>query len=104
MPARLNVSELPEYRTGVGKSSDSTVPSGPYTSPITVMPSTIISTAPVVPAANNGAITRPKKKIAMFTDSSMRRRPRSARTAEIGMNRAKNSMENSCMTRNFSRV
>ena len=29
MPAKLNVSELPVYRTEVGKSSDSTVPSGP---------------------------------------------------------------------------
>ena len=65
---------------------------------------TIISTAPTVPAPSSGAITRPKTAIAAFTQMSMRRRPRSARTAEIGIVSAKNRSPNSCMTRNCSRL
>jgi hypothetical protein len=48
------------------------------------MPSTIISTAPAVPAANIGARTRPKRKSATFTHISMRRRPKRNSARRIG--------------------
>jgi len=80
------------------------VPSGPYVRPIKARPSAIVTTAPAVPAAKIGAITKPKTKIDAVIQSSARRRPRSARIAESGMVSAKKKMVNNCISRNFSRL
>ncbi len=61
MPAKLKASELPVYRTEVGKSSEITAPSGPYVRSINARPDAIITTAPAVPAVNIGAISKAKK-------------------------------------------
>lgn len=46
----------------------------------------------------------PNAPIAKVTQRSVRRRPRSAKAALIGMASAKNTMPNNWITRNFPRV
>src|SRR4051794_27719248 len=86
MPARLNVSELPVYRTDVGNSSDRNVPSGPYVSPISDSPIVVAAIAPPVPAENVGPNPMPNSAMPAVTQSKVRRRPtRSASQAETGI-------------------
>jgi hypothetical protein len=61
------------------------------------------STAPVVPATNIGAMTRPNKAMATVTQTRVRLRPRSARMAESGIVSAKKTIANNCISRNWLR-
>ena len=58
----------------------------------------------MVPALKSGPRTTPNAATARLAHISIRRRPVSASTAEIGIVSAKNRIAKSCMTRNFSRL
>src|SRR3954453_4107181 len=85
IPAMLKASEDPVYRTAVGNNSDTTVPSGPYLTPISARPTIIIHSAPFGPAANIFAMDKPNTAISTDTPNITGRLPRSASQAESGI-------------------
>jgi hypothetical protein len=52
---------------------------------MSAMPIAIIAVAPTVPAVKSGATVRPYRMMATLTIIRVRRRPRSASTAAIGI-------------------
>src|SRR5579862_3314005 len=98
IPAIVNESDDPVYRTEAGNISASDVPSGPYVNPIRTIPNARkIEVEIQSPALNNTGKKNPNNNMAMVAKISVILRPcRSAQTAETGILTAKNKTATSC--------